>query len=215
MFSVLYVVFTQLFKNDIPNYGLYLLLGLVMWGMFSRATIMATGSIVGRGGIVTKIYFPLAILPISSCITAFLMMTFEFTVFFAFLIGLQVIPPVTILFLPILLILEFVLAIAVALPLSVINVYYRDIQYIWGVIVQAGFFITPIFYLPNIWPENIRQILFLNPMAHLIDMGHNVALFEKLPTAEDMTYTIVVIFALLSVGYMIFRKYEKGVAQQL
>jgi len=215
MFSVLYVVFTQLFKNDIPNYGLYLLLGLVMWGMFSRATNIATGSIVGKGGIVTKIYFPRAILPISSCITAFLMMSFEFTVFFAFLIAVQFIPPITILFLPILLILEFILALALAFPLSVINVYLRDVQYIWGVIVHAGFFITPIFYLPEIWPENIRQILFLNPMAHLIDMGHNVALYNKLPTLEGMMYTVIVTFVLLGIGYAIFRKYENGVAQEL
>jgi lipopolysaccharide transport system permease protein len=209
------VVFTQLFKNDIPNYGLYLLLGLVMWGMFSRATSMGTGSIVGRGGIVTKIYFPRAILPISSCITAFLMMLFEFTVFFAFLIVLQFIPPITILFLPILLVLEFVLVLSLALPLSVINVYYRDIQYIWNVVVHAGFFITPIFYLPEIWPENIRQILFLNPMAQLIDMAHDVALYNALPTINAMAYTVVVIFALLGIGYLIFRKYEGKLAQEL
>jgi len=215
MFSVLYVVFTQLFKNDIPDYGLYLLLGLVMWGMFSRATSMGTGSIIGKGGIVTKIYFPRAILPISACITAFLMMAFEFTVFFAFIIGLQFVPPITILFLPVLLVLEFVLVLAIALPLSVINVYYRDVQYIWGVVVHAGFFITPIFYLADIWPENIRQILFLNPMAQLINMAHNVALYNTLPTIEDMTYTIVVIFILLTIGYVVFRKYEGDLAQEL
>jgi len=215
MLSVLYVVFTQLFKNDIPNYGLYLLLGLVMWGFFARATTIGSASIIVKGGIVNKIYFPREILPISACITAFLMMSLEFIVFFAFIIGLQFLPPATILILPFLLILEFILALAIALPLSVLNAYYRDIQYIWGVIVYAGFFVTPIFYTSDILPENIRQIYFLNPMAQLIDFGHNAVLFNKLPSAESLIYTVGVIFAILAIGYAIFHKYEKRVAQEL
>ncbi len=213
--SVLYFVFTNLFKSNVPYYVLYLLLGLIMWNMFTRATSMGVSSIIARGGIVTKVYFPREILPLSSCITSFIMMIFELAVFFAFVIALQFIPPATMAFLPVLLLLEFVLCLGLALPLSVLNVYYRDVQYIWNVLLYAGFFLTPVFYSPDILQRAIRQLFFINPMARIIDMAHNAALYNKMPSAEALAYTAAASFAILLIGYAVFRRYERRVAEEL
>ena len=92
MLVILYVIFTHIFKSDIENYALYLLLGIIMWSFFSRSTTMGINSILNRAGIVKQVYFPREILPISSCITAFIMLGIEFGVFFAFVAAFQFVP---------------------------------------------------------------------------------------------------------------------------
>src|SRR5208337_3017536 len=93
MLLVLFVIFSTLFRSTIPNYPLFLLLGLVLWYMFNRATNMGLVSITGRGGILTRISFPRSVPAISACITAFLMMMFEFLVIGAFMIAFRFVPP--------------------------------------------------------------------------------------------------------------------------
>src|SRR5574337_565680 len=86
LLGVLYLVFTNIFKSQIEHYGLYLLLGIIMWNTFTRGTEISLNSITSRTGIVTQIYFPREIPAISSTITAFLMMCFEFVVFGIFMV---------------------------------------------------------------------------------------------------------------------------------
>lgn len=214
LFVVLYIVFTQIFPNSIPNFGLYLFSSLIVWNGFARATSLGANSIIGRAGIVTKIYFPREILPLSACITSFLMMVFEFGVFFVFVVYLQFVPPITIIFLIPLLVMVFILGLGFALPLSVLNVYYRDVQYIWNVLLQAGFYLTPSFYT---WDSvsNIKDILAINPMAQIIDMTHDVTLYNKIPNQSDVLYTIGMTIVILAVGYLVFYKYEKRVAEEV
>lgn len=215
MLSVLYIIFTHVVKSDIEYYPLYLLLGLIMWNMLTRSTSMSLTSIIGRGGIITKIYFPREVPAISSCITGFIMMLFEFAVFAAFLVAFQFVPPFTIALLPILLIIEFVLVLGLALPLSVLNVYFRDVQYIWAVILMAGFFLMPIIWRPDIFPEWLQTLLSLIPMTRILDIAHNVTLYNIMPSATDLTYITATSFGILVLGYLIFRRFEARVGEEL
>ncbi len=215
MLSVLYIIFTNVIKSNIPYYPIYLLLGLIMWNMLTRGTSMSLISIIGRGGIITKIYFPREIPAISSCITAFIMMLFEFAVFTAFLAAFQFVPPVTILLLPILLIIEFILVLGLSLPLSVMNIYYRDVQYIWAVLLQALFFLMPIIYKLDVFPERLQRLLSLIPMTRILDIAHNVTLHNIMPSATDLTYITATSFGILALGYLIFRRFEGRVGEEL
>jgi len=152
MLTVLYFVFTNILKSDIENFPLYLLLGLIIWYMFSRATSMGLTSLVNRANIIKNIYFRREIIVVSSCLTAFIMMGFEFAAFAVFIVAFQFVPPITIVFLPLVLIVLFFLSLGLSFLLSVLNVYFRDIQFIWQVLIQAGFFLSPIFYSLDIFP---------------------------------------------------------------
>lgn len=215
MLSVIYVVFTHLFKSQIENYPLYLLLGLIMWNFFTRSTSMSLMSLIGRGGIVSKIYFPREILPISACITAFIMLVLELGILGVFMIVFQFVPPITIFILPIILVLEFILALGVSFILSVSNARYRDIQNIWNIITYAGFFLTPVIYQLEVFPDNIRSILSLNPLAHILTMGHNATLFDKSPDLYLLLAIVVFSISLLTIGYFIFKKYVSKVVEEL
>lgn len=176
---------------------------------------MGVNSILGRARMVSKIYFPREILPISSSVTSFLMLLFEFLIFFAFLMVFRFIPPPTIALLPLAVALEFTLVLGISLSLSVLNVYYRDIQYIWGVVSYAGFFLTPIFYTLDRFPAHLKSLILLNPMAQIIEMADNAALYNSLPTLGNMFYTVIICVLTLGMGFVLFRVLEPRIAEEI
>lgn len=215
MLGILYLIFSHVFKSDIENYPLYLLLGIIMWNFFARSTSSGLGSIIARTGIVKQTYFPRDILPISSCITAFLMLGVEFVVFFGFVVGFQFVPPITILILPVLVVLLFCLTLGISFILSVLFIKFRDIQNVWNIVTYAGFFLTPVIYDISIFPEQIGELLLLNPVAQFLDIAHDAVLYGQLPSVFAISYTAIFSVGILIVGYIIFKYYDFKVIEEL
>lgn len=215
MLGILYVIFSNIFKIEIENFPLYLLLGIVMWGMFSRGTDMGLSSIMAREGILKHLYLPREILLISSTITSSIMLIFELIVFGIFMAIFQFVPPSTIIILPLVLILEFIMVLGFTFPLSVLNVRYKDVQFIWAVIIRAGFFLTPIIYRFDMLPENIQNILQYSPMVHIFTIAQDVTLYGNLPNIESVQYAILTTIIIFSVGYGIFRKFNSKIIEEL
>ena len=208
MLTVLYVIFSYVLRSNVENFALFLLLGIILWNTFSRGTSGSSNSMLGRGGLILTIYFPRIILPISSTITSFLMLFFEFLVFAGFLIAFQFLPAWTVVFLPLSLIPLFLITMGMGFFLSVLNVMYRDVGYIWAVILQAGFFLTPIIYRLDIFPESIQNILLINPMAHVVIWAQDAVLFNKMPVIESLSYTFGISISIFLIGYFVFRKFD-------
>lgn len=215
MLTVLYIVFTNLFKTQIEHFPLYILLGIILWNMFSRGTSASLNGILARSGILTQIYIPLEIPAISAATTSFLMLCFEIIIFTIFMLVFQFVPSSTIFFLPYLLLLEFILVISISLPLSVLNVRFRDTQFIWTVLLQLGFFLTPIFYKLDILPEHIQKILYLSPMVQLVDIAHNVVLYNVTPSFESLLITTGIVLLIFSLSYLVFRKVKNRIMEEL
>tara|TARA_B100000586_G_scaffold80182_1_gene56467 strand:- start:160 stop:555 length:396 start_codon:yes stop_codon:yes gene_type:complete len=131
------------------------------------------------------------------------------------MVAFQFTPPITILLLPLILALEFVLVLGIALPLSVLNVKYKDIEFIWGVVLSAGFFLTPIFYQFDMLPQALQNVLQFSPLVQLVTMAHHVTLYGMLPSINTVLYAIGSISAVTAVGYLIFRKYQANIAEDM
>lgn len=215
LLSVLYVVFTNIFKSQIELFPLYLLLGLIMWNMLVRGTQLGLGSIQSRKGILSQIYIPHEIPALSSSLTSLIMLSFEMIVFGIFMAVFQFVPPSTFVIFPLILALEFILVIGLSLPLSLLNVKFRDTQFIWGVILQAGFFLTPIFYSIDILPENIRSIIIFSPIVQILNMAHDAVLYGVLPSNESITIAIGMTLLVFAVGYGIFKKMSARIIEEL
>lgn len=215
MLAVLYLVFTTLFKFEIENYALYLLIGIITWNMFSRGTSLNCVSILNKANVITKFYFPREVLIVSTTITALLMMMFEFIVLGFFFGGTQFIPPISGFLMIPLMGLLFIFTLAISLPLSVLNVHYRDVGVIWSIILQAGFFLSPIIYKLEHLPEFAQQILWFNPMTQIIDTAHNLLLYEIYPEPSSIAYMLATTFGMSIIGIAIFRKYNPGIVEVL
>jgi len=215
MLAVLYVVFTNLMRVNVEHYQLFLLMGIISWNMAARGTAMSLNSILGKPSLVQKVYFPREILVISSCITALMMSMLEFVVFAAFMTFFKVMPDITIIYFPVVLALEFLMILGISFGLAALNVYFRDVQYIWAVVLQAGFFAAPIIYPISIIPENYVWVIMLNPMTRIIDMLRASVIYSTVPAAGDMIFIIVSALLLLVIGYAIFAKLEPGFAEEM
>jgi len=212
---ILYVVFTNVFETTIEYFPLYLLLGLIMWNMLVKGTQMALNGIESRAGLFSQIYIPTSIPAISASITALIMLTFEMMIFGIFLVAFQFIPPFTIVLLPVIIILEFVLVLGLSLPLSVLNVRIKDVQFVWNIILYAGFFLHPIFYKIEILPNQAQTILQLSPMVHILNFSRDIVLYGKLPSMESSILVVGITLIVFAIGYGIFRKLSNRILEEL
>lgn len=215
MLLVLYIVFTNLMRVQVEHYQLFLLLGIILWNFFDRGTSMSIWGIIGKPSLVQKVYFPRDILVISTCITALMMTTLEFVVFIIFMAVFRVIPGITIAYFPILFVFEFLIILGLSMTMASLNVYFRDVQFVWRLIVQVGFFATPILYPITIFPENIRWIVMLNPMARIITILRDCTLYQTAPELSSVVYVAMCSIVLLLFGYFIFDHLEPKFAEAI
>lgn len=215
LLAVIYLVISSILESDIEQFPLYLLMGLIMWEMFSRGTNMGLESIKSKESIMKQIYFPREIPAISASITSSLMLCFELIVFAFFMIAFQFIPPITILLFPLVLFLEFVLIVGLSLPLSILSVRYKDIVFIWKVVIQAGFFLTPIFYKIDMLPEPLQEILFYSPMVKIFTISRDLVLYGNLPSLDSIFIAIGTTLTVFVVGILIFKKFETKIIEEI
>lgn len=227
LFLILYIVFVKFLKitGDIDHYPIYLLFGIVLWTFFTDMTNQSLGSIVGRGDLIRKIKIPRWMIVFSSSINALINLGLNLIVIAFFMVINKAVPMDTIILLPVYLFEIYALALGLSLFLSAAFVKYRDIGYIWEVILQAGFYLTPILYpLTLITNETFQKLLIMNPMAQaiqdaryaLVSHGPNVLTANRLfDGGWYMLIPIVVVVLVLIGGITYFKKQAPNFAENL
>jgi len=215
MLLVLYVVFSNLMRVQVEYYQLFLLLGIILWGFFSRATTIGMFSIVGKPSMVKKIYFPRDIFVISSCITALLMSIFESLIFIMFMVFFRVPISINLVYVPLILSFLFIISLGFSLILSALNVFYRDVQFIWQVLLQIGYFGTPILYTIDIFPKYLQKFVLLNPIARILISARDTIIYSSPAKIEDLLFMFLSSIVFLLVGYIIFSILEPRFAEEI
>ncbi|MEX0919670.1 MAG: ABC transporter permease, partial [Candidatus Saccharimonadales bacterium] len=172
LFAILYTVFTQILRigADIPGYPVYLLTGILIWSFFQETTATSVTSIVSKGSLIRKINIPKYLIVVASALSSLINLGLSLIVL-ALFIAFTVNTTVTwslVLFVPLLIIQLFILATSIAFIVSAMYVKFRDISYIWDLLLRAGFYVTPILYPLQIVPEMVQKLLLLNPAAQII-----------------------------------------------
>jgi len=219
-FILLYIVFTTIRDRPQENFGIYLLTGIIIYHIFIRGTMGGLASLRSNRAIIESQNIPREFFPVSSTLATAILMIVQLTVFFSLMPFFEFIPGLTIVFLPIVLLLLIILVLGITYILSIINVYIRDIFPIWGIIVHALFFVTPIiWYISEIDKRGMGEILLtihqLNPIGQIVELAHNLVVFQKIPPINDWIYATVFSFGVLFFGFWLFKKYEKRVVEEL
>jgi ABC-2 type transport system permease protein len=184
IFLILYVVFTKFLKvgDNIAHYPVYLLLGILYWNFFVEVTMGGVTAIVGKGDLLRKINFPKYVIILSVALSALINLSLTSVVIAIFMIVGHV--PVSwqaLLLIP--LILELIaVSVAVAFFLSAAFVKYRDVSYIWEVVIQGAFYATPILYPLSRIPHFAAKFLILNPIAQIIQDSRYVLVTHQTQT---------------------------------
>jgi lipopolysaccharide transport system permease protein len=211
IFSIIFGKFAKLETGQIP-YPVYIYSALVPWQFFSRSLTEASMSVLGNAGMISKIYFPRVILPLSVILSAGFDFLFVFAVLILLMIIYGIFPSLNIIFFPLFLILQLMCALGVALWLAPINVKYRDVKYTLQFLNQLWFFATPIVYPPHIIPEKWRVIQFFNPMTGVVEGYRWSLLGTQPPELSHLLISISTILLLFISGFIYFHRQEKDFA---
>lgn len=224
LFVVLYLVFVKFLRvgSDIDYFPIYLLLGIVLWNFFSDLTNGAIGSIVSRGDLIRKINFPKYVIVASTSISALINLLINMIIIFFFMLLFGSSPSISaIVILPIAVLLIFIAGMGISFILSALFVRLRDLNYIWEVIMQAGFYATPVLYPLQILPNYAQKILMLNPIAIAIQEARNALITTETLTAYDiygsaLGYVPLLIIPFLVIfGALYFRKKSPNFAEDI
>ncbi len=225
LFMILYVVFVKFLKlgGSIPHFPVYLLLGIVLWTFFTEITTQSITSIVGRGDLIRKIKIPRWIIIVAVSISALINLFLNLVIVGIFMIINQVpIVPSIVLF-PFILLEIYLFSLGLSLWLSALYVKYRDISYIWEILMQGLFYLTPILYpltlISQVW---MQKIILLNPMAQAIQASRYVLVTKETITFEQvfgnyymLIIPIGIIVVTLITGTLYFRKESKYFAENI
>lgn len=225
MFVILYAVFAVVFKvgEDIPNYPIYLFVGIVLWSFFSEMTSQSLGSIVGRGDLIRKIRIPRWMIIVSTSISALINLTLNMVIVivFAFISGMDF--RLSAVLFPFYIVEIYLFALGLSLILSAMFVKYRDVSFIWEVFLQAGFYITPILYpMTLISNVSVQKLLLINPLAQAIQGARNVFVTNQTITIGSVfrspvafVIPVIIVILFLIFGILYFRKEAPYFAENL
>lgn len=226
------VVFSVLGSANIRQFPIFLLVALIPWRLFAESLSMGSNAIIGNGSLLKKVYFPRELLPISVLLSSLVNFIIGLVVLVAFLYAFGVGLTVYALWVPVILLTQVVFTLGLVFMLSSVSVLYRDVQMILEVVLQAWFFLTPIFYsfdtffgptatLFGITFDPTRVMRWVNPMASIIDSYRTVLWGTQGslgPTSMNPIFllrTFIQSFIILLIGYAVFVRFEHLFGEKL
>ncbi|MEK4128664.1 ABC transporter permease [Solibacillus sp. FSL W8-0474] len=213
--AVYSLVFPYMLRIQQENYPMFLFVALLPWIFFTSSVQNATTSVLNSSNLVTKIYFPRIILPLSTVCTNLMNYIYSLAIVIPALIITGIDLTWNLLWFPFILFIEFIFALGLALIFSALHVKFRDVAHIIGIVVFCWFYVTPIIFPLSIFPEIMQQYISLNPMVAIIEGFRDIFLFGETPNFSALLYSAVVGFFTLVIGYFVFKAYEKTFAEDL
>lgn len=227
LFAILYTVFGLFLRigGDVPHFPVYLLLGIVLWGFFTEATSQGLSAIVDRGDLIRKINFPKYIIIVSSTVSALINLGFNLAVVFFFMWVNGVVLSWNVLWLPLIIVELYILALALAFFLSASYVKFRDVKYLWEVLLQGAFYATPILYPVSVVVginELAAKILMLNPVAQIIQDARYALITPQTTTTYELFHgywyayiPFIIVGVIIVAASIYFRKSSRHFAENV
>lgn len=206
MMAIMTIVFSQMFRFDIPNYPVYVLSGHLLYGFYSEATSVGMRSILWGAALMKKVYLPKYIFPLSRVLSSFTTMMFSMVALIIVMVVTGSGFHRTAVLLPELFFSFLVFSVGMSLVLSVLIVFFRDMEHFYSVFLTALCYLTPIFYPMGLLPEWVRELLRYNPLCSYLEFFRKIMLYGVWPSAEEHLMCAGFALAALLCGLYIFRE---------
>ena len=204
--SVQYIVFSTLFRSNIPNFALYLLIGIVCFSYFSEATNLTLTSIVGNASLITKVYVPKYLYSLTRVMSSTVNFLLALIPLFAVLLLTRTPLSWSFLLLPLPILCLFCLCLGVGMTLASSMVFFRDTQFLWGVLSMLWMYATPIFYPESILPQKLMPLFKCNPLYHILRFMRTILMDGVSPEPKAFLLMLIASIIPLMIGVYIFRK---------
>lgn len=214
--AVYTIVFSVLFPTNIDTFYIFLFVGLVPWLFFNTSLVGGATSVLSQENLIKKIYFPRQVLPISYVTSNFINMLLTFLVIFAVLLISGFGIDFSILWaLPIVMIVEYLLALGIAMITSALTIYFRDLEYILGIIAMSWMYLTPILYEIDTIPVQFQKLIYINPMTGVILCYKDILYYKRLPDLATIGLACGIGIGFCVIGFLVFGKLQKRFVEEL
>jgi homopolymeric O-antigen transport system permease protein len=211
IFSAVFGSFAKLPSDGVP-YPVFALCALLPWNYFARSLADSSNSLVGGSNLLTKIYFPRLILPVSKVFSGLIDFAIAFGLLLAVMLWYGIMPSLRIVTLPLFMIVAMLSAFGVGLWLTALNVKYRDVGFVVPFLIQAWLYASPVAYSSSIVPARWRLLYGLNPMTGVVEGFRWALLGKRLPNPQSMLASLSIVLVLLVTGLWYFKKMERTFA---
>ena len=214
--AVYTMVFSIILRNGIKDFYLFLFVALVPWIFFSTCISGGAGCIRAQGDMIKKIYFPREVVPVSFVTSQFVNMMLSLIVVFAvLLLAGYPLNLSALIWMPVIMIIEYFVALGMTFLVSGVTVYWRDVEYFMGIIAMAWQFATPVMYgLENV-PEQLVPFFRLNPMTPIIVAYRDILYYGRAPQMETLLSAVVFGVVIMLAGYTVFSRLKRHFAEEL
>lgn len=214
--AVYTVVFSTIMRAGIEDYYLFLFVALIPWIFFSASIQAGAMCIISQKDLVSKIYFPREILPIAHVTCQLVNMLLSFVVVFAVLIiSGKGVSFRALVYLPVIILAEYLLAISITMIVSALTVFLRDLEHIIAIITMAWQFLSPVMYSIDMVPENMRKVFYINPMTPIIVAYRDILYYKRAPELFTLLHGFIFSLVLLVAGWLLFGHMKKHFAEEM
>lgn len=212
------ILFSIIMRAGIEKFYIYLFVGLIPWTFLSMSVAGGSVVIVSQENLIKKIYFPRIVLPVSYVLAGFVNMLLTFLVIFAVLLISGFGINIRVLWcLPIVMLIELVMALGLGIMASALTVYFRDLEHILGIVTMAWMYLTPIMYTKEMLqtvPGILKNFIYWNPMTPVIQAYHDILYYKSAPEMGTLLQALIMGVVLLFFGVMVFNKLEPDFAEE-
>lgn len=209
MMIVLTAVFSFVFRFEIENFPVYLILGNTLFALMADSTTSAMHSIIDSAPLIKKIRIHKILFPLEKVLFQLVNFLFSLIAIAAVLIFFRIAPTTNLLFLPLLLIYVITFSFGIGLLLAALAVFFRDILHLWSVVITAWTYATPLFYPVSILEGWMMTIMQFNPMYYYVTYFREIVLWGQTPTLNENLICAAFAAGALIVGLLVFRKSQK------
>ena len=208
MMIIMSIVFSHVFRSNIENFPVYLMCGQVIFNFYNEASTVAMSSVLGNASLIKKVYVPKYLFPVSKVCSCFVNLVTSFIALVIVIVatGTKLSWTAVLVFIPVIYV--FVFSLGMGLMLSALVVTFRDLQHLYGILITAWMYMTPIFYPVDMLPEWVADLVRLNPLANFIEMFRDVILYNVVPSGILQAKCIVSCVVALGLGFWIFYKQQ-------
>lgn len=210
------LIFPYIMKTQTDNYLIFLICGVIPWNFFTTVITQGTTCIVQNGNLIKKVYFPREILPLSVVTSGLINFSISCIIILIFVLFSGLGLSWHLVFLPFIVLVQYIISLTFIFLLSAINVYVKDVEYIVNFCLSMAFYATPILYSVEMFGSSPFSFIFkINPLAHIISAYRDVFYIHQIPNLKNLGILLVVGIILLIICYNIFKKLEKRFAEEI
>ena len=214
-FTLYYVVFSIFMKFRVENYPAFLLLGVALWNFFSEGTSNGVNSMVARAELLSKAPLPRELTVYAALVSAALTFVINLAVLMVLLRVTGIPLRLPAICFPLLLFDLVLLVLGTSMMLAPMYVRFRDVGYLWSILLQVGFWLTPIIYLDLMIPREWRWVVWCNPVARIIGDSRRALIWGLWPGVQGLVLTTAMSVAICVAGFAVFRRMQSRVVEYL